>query len=344
MTLNLISFLWGHSTIIVGELMMLKKILIVCILLSILSIMPVIADLKDIPVTDGKTLISNGSYWITIEPIGDKYVGEKITIIASTNIPVGEEIIVDIGLPTPQLCPKAGCTEVFKESKILVKPGNNSLNKTVFDFETSDFAPNEYFLREQSFDQKTQITINFNLLAQENVTPIIPSHTPTSENYFIEFDAIGDHFTGDTFFVNGTTNLPAGENLTIEIFESNLGPYRGPFSVTSSVVLVQPGKNDLNYWSAKISPENWTSYSKHGKILEPVSGFVPGEFSAQVFSLNHGMTNQSNLFNIFPEGTNWTTGPDSNPPTPTSSFPLILTLVAIAVIAVLTIVQRTGRG
>jgi hypothetical protein len=160
--------------------MTLKKILIICILLTICSIIPVIADSKDIPVAGGKTLISNGSYWITIEPIGDKYPGDKITIIALTNIPVGEEVIVDIGLPTPQLCPKAGCTEVYKESKILVKPGNNSLNKTIFDLETSDFAPNEYFLRERSLDQKTQSTVAFNLLARANLTQTTPLHTPKS--------------------------------------------------------------------------------------------------------------------------------------------------------------------
>ena len=139
-----------------------------------------VTEAKDIPATATKSLISNGSYWITIDPIGDKYVGEKITIFALTNLPVGKEVIVDSGLPTPQLCPEAGCPESNKENKILVKPGNNSSNETIFTLDTTGFGPNEYFFRERSLDQKTQAIINFNLLAQENLTQITPLHTPKS--------------------------------------------------------------------------------------------------------------------------------------------------------------------
>jgi len=151
------------------------------ILVSIvLMIIPLTAVNQELSPTAPVNASSDTHYFITIDPIGDKYPGDKITIIALTNIPVGEEVIVDIGLPTPQLCPKAGCKEVYKESKILVKPGNNSLNKTIFDLETSDFAPNEYFLRERSLDQKTQSTVAFNLLARANLTQTTPLHTPKS--------------------------------------------------------------------------------------------------------------------------------------------------------------------
>ena len=59
-----------------------------------------------------------------------------------------------------------------------------------------------------------------------NVTPVT---TP-----FITIDPIGKHTIGDVFFINGTTNLPLSENLTIDIIsykyvtsthsKFNLGP------------------------------------------------------------------------------------------------------------------------
>ena len=42
-----------------------------------------------------------------------------------------------------------------------------------------------------------------------NITPVATA--------FITIDPIGNHTIGDVFFINGTTNLPVSENLTLEI-------------------------------------------------------------------------------------------------------------------------------
>jgi hypothetical protein len=40
-------------------------------------------------------------------------------------------------------------------------------------------------------------------------------------NPYILIDPIGNHTVGDVFFINGTTNLPVTENLTIHIYDFN---------------------------------------------------------------------------------------------------------------------------
>ena len=46
-----------------------------------------------------------------------------------------------------------------------------------------------------------------------------PTSTESSTGPFITFDPIGNHTIGDVFFINGTTNLPVSENLTMEIVD-----------------------------------------------------------------------------------------------------------------------------
>jgi hypothetical protein len=42
-------------------------------------------------------------------------------------------------------------------------------------------------------------------------------HEFTSANYWIKLDPVGDHSIGDVILINGTTNLPVTENLTMLI-------------------------------------------------------------------------------------------------------------------------------
>ena len=55
-------------------------------------------------------------------------------------------------------------------------------------------------------------------IAGNNVTTSL-NQTNASEFYFITIDPIGDHAVGEVFFINGTTNLPIGESLSLEIME-----------------------------------------------------------------------------------------------------------------------------
>ncbi|MGA2698405.1 MAG: hypothetical protein ABSE74_02060 [Methanoregula sp.] len=58
-----------------------------------------------------------------------------------------------------------------------------------------------------------------NTTGEGNLTNQTLIATASSETPFITIDPIGNHAIGDVFFINGTTNLPAGEDLSMSIME-----------------------------------------------------------------------------------------------------------------------------
>lgn len=107
-------------------------------------------------------------YWIKIEPISDKQVGEIFTVNSTTNLSVGEEILVQVyensfhhSMP--------GYTEEFSGGVGFVKviTGRNGTNTISFIINSTAFNldPDEYLI--------TEAAINENVTAYEvfNITP-----------------------------------------------------------------------------------------------------------------------------------------------------------------------------
>ena len=46
------------------------------------------------PIQIEPSKVPQEGYWIKINPVSDKYVGESFTITSTTNLPTGEEILV----------------------------------------------------------------------------------------------------------------------------------------------------------------------------------------------------------------------------------------------------------
>jgi hypothetical protein len=96
---------------------------------------------------------------------------------------------------------------------------------------------------------------------------------------------IGDHYVGDTFSINGSTNLAAGNDLLIEIYSSSFNPTQkiqgSGFSGSSAVVKVEPGTNGINRWSYPVD----------------ASAFKPDEYLVKVSGITNDVT-VSATFNI----------------------------------------------
>jgi hypothetical protein len=90
------------------------------------------------------------------------------------------------------------------------------------------------------------------------IAPIaIADNVTTSTTPFVTIDPIGNHTIGDVFFINGTTNLPATQNLTMDIFLSEKF-FRSPEDLphaSSSIVEfpISPGSSGINYWSVNVT-------------------------------------------------------------------------------------------
>ncbi len=96
-----------------------------------------------------------------------------------------------------------------------------------------------------------------------NLTNMAPKSTIYPAEPFITIDPIGNHTIGDVFFINGTTNLPVSENLTLEIRdyawtwrlhmkdEPNVPP-PGYYAYLPYVSII-PGITGINQWSVNVT-------------------------------------------------------------------------------------------
>jgi hypothetical protein len=115
----------------------------------------------------------------------------------------------------------------------------------------------------------------------ENVY-VTPVTTP-----FITVDPIGNHTVGDVFFINGTTNIPVSEKLSVTVSLRTFQPSRQSF-LTATVPILQ-GKNGVNSWSCNITPSTLRT------IFKPYTyTFMAGVSSSMIYNVS----NYSQSFDI----------------------------------------------
>ena len=122
------------------------------------------------------------------------------------------------------------------------------------------------------------------LVSAENVTP---NTTP-----FITIDPIGNHTIDEVFFINGTTSLPANNELLLDIFTSNMNP-GGWGSAFSSNVSIQTGENGVNLWSCNATTDRWVTFPG------PTPDAVPGQYIVEVASFTEPVV-ATQLFSLLP--------------------------------------------
>ena len=160
----------------------------------------------------------------------------------------------------------------------------------------------------------------------DNVTPIITS--------FITIDPIGNHTIGDVFFINGTTNLPVTQNLTIHVYPlASTHEPRGripPPGIFVDGIPIVPITNGVNRWSVNVTNGYWRS--EEFIVIIWATKFIPEVPIYQRFTLFE--PNNTILYRtvISTPSPSIQTTPLENFRTPTSPaapFPLILSGIAI---------------
>jgi hypothetical protein len=109
-------------------------------------------------------------YWIDIDHIGDKQVGDNFTIIARTNLSIGEEILVQI---YPSDFNPGGSGHPFsgETGQIKVKFGSDGNNFTSFNISLSDWYPFTYSVYEVAINENATSYRKFNVTENNNSTP-----------------------------------------------------------------------------------------------------------------------------------------------------------------------------
>jgi hypothetical protein len=184
------------------------KILILGVLFLLVMAVPVSAELKYQKTDDGKELISNGSYWMKWDPVGDHVVGDKFLVNVTTNFPVGTELGVGYGLKN-----FANVRVPGTGGNCTVESGSyfSDYNISSILINTAGLRPGEYLLTSEIISSPDPSILHFfnwwyvydNLeLYQENTTPttVSPSVTTISRT---------------------TPSTPATPNVTDTVHEKN---------------------------------------------------------------------------------------------------------------------------
>jgi len=121
---------------------------------------------------------------ITIDPIGDRHVGDKFTITAKTNLAVDDEVLLQVYSSSFKPTQKSQSGEFSGATgTIKVVKGETGLNALSFDVDASTFKPDEYIVTADAVIQDATGTALFNVLegpAPTTVPTTVVTTVPTT--------------------------------------------------------------------------------------------------------------------------------------------------------------------
>jgi hypothetical protein len=259
------------------------NLLIAAVLTLALLIVPVSAELKTTQTDDGKTLISNGTYWISWDPIGDHIVGDQFFINGTTNLSAETDMYYSF------LAPSGGCRTKICTRKspgtdgdVIIKPGTTpSINTFSISINTTDFQSNWYVFLFQvvssdnpaevvAFHQESLVDTTLLLFSEDWLSITQQSrmtHPDTGIFYWMSFSNV--NYSGPCYQLSGTTNLPVGETLSYSFFSpvefgagNNVDPIRNVQGPYYGGIVIPGEKLGINQF---IIPIN--SYSPNGTTV-----------------------------------------------------------------------------
>ena len=119
--------------------------------------------MSTIPTPSSSSWLRNPS--ITIDPIGDRHVGDKFTITAKTNLAVDDEVLLQVYSSSFKPTQKSQSGEFSGATgTIKVIKGDSGLNTLSFDVDASTFKPDEYIVTADAVIQDATGTALFNVL------------------------------------------------------------------------------------------------------------------------------------------------------------------------------------
>jgi hypothetical protein len=116
-----------------------------------------------------------------IHPVGDHAVGENFTITGSTNLAVGDQLLVDVYSSSFQPTRKDQGNSFSGASGVVqVVPGSDGSNSWSFNVDAKDFRPDTYIVTVSGIIQDVKGYATFNIVEPlPTTTTPMPSPTPT---------------------------------------------------------------------------------------------------------------------------------------------------------------------
>ena len=197
--------------------------------------------------------------FISVDPLSDKTVGDKVTITGTTNLPAGTELMAQVYATSFEK--KASDSGEFSGAigNIDVIAGTGSINTWSMDVDTSVFVPMEYLVNVSLFTGDRSKgdnsmgspfgTATFTVHPASGTPRTSPgSDYPVAGGILI--DPIRDTTQGGLIVVSGKTNLSAGTDLIVQVVPVSMqqgkitGDYQHPENVVMTKVIEGSGVNN----------------------------------------------------------------------------------------------------
>ena len=150
---------------------------------NIISHVPSTASIP-IPTPIDPYKVSQEGYWIKVDPISDKLVGDIFTVTSTTNVSAGEEILVQVYSST--FFP-GGQREFYGTfGTVEVNQGINGINTISFVVNTSELKPDEYIVTNDAIRQDASSGVLFNVLPD----PASSGKTTLKPKNFIDWEKL----------------------------------------------------------------------------------------------------------------------------------------------------------
>jgi hypothetical protein len=252
------------------------------------------------PAPDGDGILS-------IEPVGDHAVGDLVLIHGTASLPAATELNIRIyrGSYSPGIPPQADPWYDHIPTTVRVNYNNKTVNVWSCEVNTTGSYPDEYLvLVECPRDSTVNATAFFHL---------VPAHATATgiatNAYVITIDPITTPVRNGSFTIAGTTDLPPGDELLVEVYSPNrtLGPRGTDYSGAVGVVKVREGVQVKNTWSFEVNS----------------SDLKPDDYQVTVNSYRYGTGNDT-YFSVLPEENN---NPAASPTRP-ASLPVMIPAAA----------------
>jgi inhibitor of cysteine peptidase len=125
-----------------------------------------------------------------------------------------------------------------------------SVRPWAYEVDTTSFTPDEYIVQVSGITHTATASALFNIVAgpRPTITPVMVQpnvKAPAGAGYYVTITPVGDHFVGDKFFIMGTTNLPPGDEILVEVTSSSFKPTEktqsGEFSGSTGTMKLSTG-------------------------------------------------------------------------------------------------------
>jgi len=188
--------------------------------------------------------------WIRIDSIADKYVGSTFTITGTTNLGVGEELLVEVLSSSFRPTDKTQIGNFSGASgTVKVVKGDAGYNTWSFEIDATGFTPDEYIVTVESIEAAASTTTTFNIIDGVPVTPppvtpppVTPPPIPTSGFSVQPPSGIpsGDLAPGTRVNIDTTVSFPTTSGTTFP-FSDSLQFYTELESVRWNIAIVLNG-------------------------------------------------------------------------------------------------------